>query len=44
MTSAPKRRCFRATGYPVFETFFALLILMGAAVAIVLPIFQWLFR
>jgi len=41
---APKRRWFRATGYPVFEVFFAMLFLMGTAVAIVVPILQWLFR
>jgi hypothetical protein len=42
MSPAPKRRWFRATGYPVFEMFFLLLVLVAGAAAIVLPILRWL--
>jgi hypothetical protein len=42
--TGPNRRSFRATGYPVFEAFFALLLLMGLAMAVILPIAQSLRR
>jgi hypothetical protein len=38
------RHRFRPTGYPVFEAFLFLLLLMGAAAAIIIPILQGLFR
>jgi hypothetical protein len=44
MTPAPKRRWFRATGYPVFEALLALLLVIGAAGAVVMPVLQWMCR
>jgi hypothetical protein len=37
-----RRRWFRATGYPVYEAFLALLLLIAFVGALVLPILQWL--
>jgi hypothetical protein len=42
MSAEPKRRWFRATGYPVMELYFLALILVGGAISLLLPIIQWL--
>ena len=44
MTPVHKRRWFKATGYPVYEVFLLILVLIGAAFAVIVPILQWLFR